>query len=558
MPRDDSITPDWVEVLPLGDLLVRAAATHPDRDALVFPDARHTYSELLSGARHIARGLWALGVRPGDHVGLLMPNSREFAESFFGIALLGAVVVPINARYKLAELGYVIENADLVAILTSDVIEEQVDFTKVLRDSLPSLAMSAHATNLQLPEAPRLRAAVMARGEGKGGFLARSVFDDLAAGADTAAVDALRHHVRLRDIATILYTSGTTAHPKGCMLTHEALSRGSVWRLRERVADGDHDVFWSAGPMFHIGSLQLFLGSVGSAGTYLADAHFDAGRALRMMASEQITSAWPWFPAIIQALLNEPAFDPAALRSLQTIMLIGPPALLERVQELLPWAKHLNACGMTETAGAYAISDPGDSSEERTSTGGTPVRGIEVRIVDVDSGEDLSPGQVGEILVRGYAVMDRYYRDPDKTIEALDADGWLHTHDLYVQRETGHLTFMGRAKDMLKVGGENVAAVEIEAFLAEHPAVKIAEVVGVPDPRLDEVPIAFVEVNPGHDLDPDDLIDFCRGRIAAWKVPRAVHLIDGGDWPMSATKVDKGALRQRLADHYTSREEIRQ
>jgi len=277
-----------------------------------------------------------------------------------------------------------------------------------------------------------------------------------------------------------------------------------------------------------------------------------------MMTSERITSAWPWFPAIIQALLNEPAFDPVALRSLQTIMLIGPAALLERVQELLPWAKHLNACGMTETAGAYAISDPGDSSEERMSTGGTPVRGIEVRIVDVDSGEDLPAGEVGEILVRGYAVMDRYYRDPDKTIEALDADGWLHTHDLYVQRETGHLTFMGRAKDMLKVGGENVAAVEIEAFLAEHPAVKIAEVVGVPDPRLDEVPVAFVEINPGPELDPDDLIDFCRGRIAAWKVPRAVHLIDGGDWPMSATKVDKGALRQRLADHYTLREEIRQ
>jgi fatty-acyl-CoA synthase/long-chain acyl-CoA synthetase len=548
MLRDEPMTPEWIEVSPVGDLLVRAAATNADRDALVLPDDRCTYGELLEGARHTARGLWALGIRPGDHVGLLMPNCREFAEAFFAVSLMGCVVVPINARYKLAELGYVIENADLAAILTSDVIEEHVDFTKVLHTSLPSLTSSPDPTKLQLLEAPRLRTAVMLRGEDKDGFVGRKTFDELASSADAAVVDDLRHRVRLRDVATILYTSGTTAHPKGCMLTHEALSRGAVDRMRERLAVGGHDVFWSAGPLFHIGSLQLFIGSVGTAGTYLADAHFDPARALRMMESERVTSAWPWFPAIIQSLLNEPTFDPHALRSLRTVMLIGPTALLERVHDLLPWAKLLNACGMTETAGAYAISEPGDSTEQRTSTGGTSVRGMEVRIVDVDTGRDASPGAVGEILVRGYAVMEGYYRDPERTAESLDGDGWLHTHDLYVQRETGHLTFMGRAKDMLKVGGENVAAVEIEAFLAEHPAVKLAEVVGAPDPRLDEVPVAFVELNPGMRLEPNELIDFCRGRIAAWKVPRAVHLIEPGEWPMSATKVDKGALRQRLRE----------
>jgi acyl-CoA synthetase (AMP-forming)/AMP-acid ligase II len=540
------MTVEWIEASPVGDLLVRAAATHPDRDALVFPDDRCSYSELLEGARRTARGLWELGVRPGDHVGLLMPNCREFAEAFFAVSLMGCVVVPINARYKLAELGYVIGNADLVVVLTSDVIEKHVDFTEVLHTSLPSLAASPDATNLRLPEAPRLRSAVMLRGEHKEGFVGRSSFDELAARADAAAVEELRHRVRLRDLATILYTSGTTSHPKGCMLTHEALSRGAVSRMRERIAVSDHDVCWSAGPLFHIGSLQLFLGSVGTAGTYLADAHFDPARALRMMESERVTSAWPWFPAITQSLLNEPTFDAGALRSLATMMLIGPTPLLERVQELFPWAKLLNACGMTETAGAYAISEPDDSTEQRTSTGGTPVRGIEVRIVDVDTGADLPPGEAGEILVRGYSVMEGYYRDPEKTADSLDGEGWLHTHDLYVQRATGHLIFKGRAKDMLKVGGENVAAVEIEAFLAEHPAVKLAEVVGVPDPRLDEVPVAFVELNPGEALEPDELIDFCRGRIAAWKIPRAVHLMEARDWPMSATKVDKGALRQRL------------
>jgi fatty-acyl-CoA synthase/long-chain acyl-CoA synthetase len=203
---------------------------------------------------------------------------------------------------------------------------------------------------------------------------------------------------------------------------------------------------------------------------------------------------------------------------------------------------------MTETAGLYAISGLDDSSEQRTSTGGTAVQGVEIRIVDVETGADLPAGEVGEILVRGYVTMSGYYRDPEKTADALDADGWLHTHDLYIQRKSGHLTFQGRAKDMLKVGGENVAAVEIEAFLAEHPAVRLAEVVGIPDPRLDEVPVAFVELNPGQEIETDELINFCRGRIAAWKVPRAVHIVDADEWPMSATKVDKGALRLRLLE----------
>ncbi|HTT31607.1 MAG TPA: class I adenylate-forming enzyme family protein [Solirubrobacteraceae bacterium] len=539
---------DWIETLPLGDLLVRAAALHAERAALVFPDERFSYRELLDGARHIARGLSELGVRPGEHVGLLMPNCQEFVEALFGVSLLGAVTVPINARYKLTELGYVIENADLVAILTSNVIEEHVDFTEVLRTSLPALASSPDPTKLDLPEAPRLRAAVTLRGEGQPGFLGRKAFDEFAARADADVVERLRHQVRVRDIATILYTSGTTSHPKGCMLTHEALSRGSVLRLRERILDSDHDVFWSAGPLFHIGSLQLFLGSVGTFGTYLADAHFDPGRALEMMSREGVTSAWPWFPAIIQSLLGDPTFTPEMLSTLRTMMLIGPTALLERVQALFPWARLINGCGMTETAGLYAVSEPDDSIEQRTSTGGTVVRGVEIRIVDTDTGEDLPPGEIGEILVRGYVTMSGYYRDPEKTADALDADGWLHTHDLYIQRKSGHLTFQGRGKDMLKVGGENVAAVEIEAFLAEHPAVRLAEVVGIPDPRLDEVPVAFVELHPGQEIATDELINFCRGRIAAWKVPRAVYIVEAEDWPMSATKVDKGALRTRLLE----------
>jgi acyl-CoA synthetase (AMP-forming)/AMP-acid ligase II len=536
----------WTEASTVGDLLVRGAAEHPERCALVFPDHRQSFTELLAGARMTARALLALGVRRGDHVGLLMPNCTEFAEALFGTSMIGATVVPLNARYRLAELGYVIADADLVAILTTTTIGDGVDFTSILRRALPSLERAADPASLRLTEAPRLRCAALVRGEADG-FVGREEFDARAAAVADDEVEQRRRCVRVRDTSTILYTSGTTSHPKGCMLSHEAMTRGPIERL-QALSRSDHDVFWSAGPLFHVGALQAFLGGVGLGGTYLADSHFDADRALAMMAQEGVTSAWPWFPAVMQALLNAESFDPTALRTLQSFLLIGPPALLRRAQEILPWARLVNGCGMTEVAGIYALSDSADSVEERVLTNGRALPGIEIRIVNPDTGQAQPPGVTGEILIRGYANMDRYYGDPEKTALAIDDDQWLHTQDLYAQTETGHLVFQGRLKDMLKVGGENVAALEVEAFLCTHPAVKLAEVVGRPDPRLDEVPVAFVELQPERTLDAEALIAHCRGQIASFKVPRAVYFLTAKDWPMSATKVDKGALRARLAE----------
>jgi acyl-CoA synthetase (AMP-forming)/AMP-acid ligase II len=208
----------------------------------------------------------------------------------------------------------------------------------------------------------------------------------------------------------------------------------------------------------------------------------------------------------------------------------------------------MQACGMTETSGLFALSDPDETPQQRSISQGKPVPGMEVRIIDIETGEDAAPDQPGEILVRGYCVMSGYYRDPAKTAEALDADGWLHTGDLYAMSADGRLTFNGRVKDMLKVGGENVAAIEVEAFLCTHPAVRLAEVVGRPDARLDEVPVAFVELRPGQSATPEALIAHCQGRIASYKVPRAVYLMQAEDWPMSTTKVNKRELRARLAE----------
>jgi acyl-CoA synthetase (AMP-forming)/AMP-acid ligase II len=548
-----SVNGQWTDVSTIGDLLVRSAHHYPQRDALVFPESRHTYADLHDGAMRVARGLCGLGVSPGDRVGLLASNTIEFVEGLFGVSLMGGVVVPLNARHRSAELGWIIANGDLAAVLTTARADEYLDFTDVLRTGLPALRTASDPGHLDLPEAPTLRAAVLLCGEDRPGFLGRAGFDNVAEAIDPTVVDKMRRRVRIRDVAAMLYTSGTTANPKGCMLSQEAMTRGPVERARFRLGNGDtgsgqHDTTWAAGQLFHIAALAPFLGSVGTGGTFLTDIHFEAGRALELLTRERATVAFPWFPAIMQPLLDHPTFDAASLQALRSMFLIGPSVLLERVQSALPGCELVAACGMTETAGIYAISDRTDSVELRATAQGKPCPGVEIRIIDIETGQDVGPGVVGEILVRGHNVMEGYYRDPEKTAATLDDDRWLHTGDLYSWTAEGQVVFHGRLKDMLKVGGENVAAIEIESFLARHPAVQCVEIVGAPDPRLDEVPVAFVEVKPDHDTTEAELIAFCQGQISRFKIPRAVRFVEPGTWPMSATKINKRALRAQLAD----------
>lgn len=522
------------EVSTLGDLLLRAGAQQPDRDALVLPGQRASYAELVSGALRTARSLSALGVGAGDHVGILIPNCVEYAETLFGVALLGAVAVPLNARHKATEIGYIVANAGLVALITSKHDDDPVDFPALVRE-----AMAAAPDHT-------LRFVALARGEAGADLIGAAALRAAADQRTAEEVEAARLRVRVRAPALIIYTSGTTANPKGCVLSHEAITRGPVERARYRLSVPEKDVTWGAGPLFHIGTLAPFIGSVGVAGTFLTDTYFEPGRALELMYTEGVTLAWPWFAAIMQGLIGHPDFDPSRLQALRYLFIIAPPSLVDLVQELLPATQVNQACGMTETAGIFALCDEDEDRHSRSNTQGKPSPGVEVRIVDPETGIDVADGTMGEILVRGYNVMDEYWASPEKTAEALTPEGWLRTGDLYTRLASGSLVFGGRCKDMLKVGGENVAAIEVEAFLCTHPAVKTAEVVGRPDDRLDEVPVAFVELHAETMADENELIAHCRGRIASYKVPRAVYFLVAAEWPMSATKIDKRALRDRV------------
>jgi acyl-CoA synthetase (AMP-forming)/AMP-acid ligase II len=532
-----------IEVTTLGDLLLRAADRHGDSDAIIFPDARLTYGQLRERAYERARSLLALGVDRGDHVGLLMPNCLDYVECLFAVQLLGAMAVPVNARYKARELAYVVENADLSAILISDIISEYADFAELLQEAFPELSAGADPRALELPGAPKLKTVVMLGSSAPAGIVPRSELDALAAERRDADVEARRVCARVRDQAIMMYTSGTTSNPKGCPLSHEVLVRNGINMNRERYFLDDTDRFWAPLPMFHMASILPMICCMDAGAALQSMTHVEAGMALEMMERDGTTVAFPSFPTVTNELITHPDFPSRDLSRIRRINNVAPPDVLRKFQEAFPQAVQTGAYGLTEVGGVIAFNHPDESLEHRLTTCGRVFPGVEVKVVDPDTDAELEPGERGEILVRGYAVFDGYYKAPEKNAEAF-ADGWFRTGDLCALDADGFIEFHGRIKDMLKVGGENVAALEIESYLATHPAVKLAQVIGVPDERLLEVPAAFIELNPNTFATEEELIGYCQGKIASFKVPRYIRFVD--EWPMSSTKVQKFRLLEQF------------
>ncbi len=536
-----------IGVTTIGDVLLTAADRYPDTLALVFPDSRLTYSELAERAMRRARSLRALGVRPRDHVGILMHTCPEFVELFFAIALCGGVIVPINGRYKAAELAYVVENGDLVAVVTTDAVADHVNFIERLTQALPGLSCSAQPGTLAIATAPKLRNVVVLGQSEPAGFVTARQFDAGADSVDELDVHRARLGVRVRDVGLMLYTSGTTANPKGCLITHEAQVRNSMTLGRHRYRLTHADRFWSPLPMFHIASVLPMLAIFDVGGTYLTMGHFDAGVALRMLREHEVTATYPCFVTIMQGLIYHPDFprtDLSRIRLMNSNFAVQPPGVAEPIMKAMPAAVQVGSFGMTETAGTVCTGSPDEPELLRITRLGKPLPGLEVRIVDPETCRDVPIGAHGEVLVRGYSLLEGYYKDAEKTAQSLDAEGWYHTGDIGSLDGHGAVMFHGRFKDMLKVGGENVAAAEIEALLGRHPAVKLAQVVGIPDPKYAEVPAAFVELKPGGQASESELIEYCRQRVSGFKVPRIVRFVT--QWPMSTSKIQKFRLRDQL------------
>ena len=532
------------DVYTLPDLVVRAAERDPDGDALVFPESRVSFAELYDRAVDAARALAALGVGKDDKVGILMANCQEFVDVLLGSQLLGAWAVPINARYKAKELSYVIADADLRVLVTTDEVVEHVDFVALLDEGFPELSQQSDPLALSMSSAPELRSVVLHGDRTPSGMLGWQAFVDGAASVDAEAIELSRSRLAIRDIAMMMYTSGTTAMPKGCPITYEALVRPAVEAGRTRFFLGPEDRMWDPLPMFHMSFVLPFIGCVDAGAALLSMEWFDPDVAIAYMRDERATVNFASFPTITEALLNHPDWDDDAM-SIRLVNNVGPPDLLVSMQERMPSAVQISAYGMTECGGVICFGDVNDSLEKRSQTSGWPFRGIEVQIRDLETDEVLPPGNRGEILVRGYCVFEGYYKDPEKNAEAFTDDGWFRTGDICAVDEDGRVTYDGRVKDMLKVGGENVAAAEIEGLLSQHPAVMLAQVVSAPDNKYIEVPAAYIQLVEGADATEAELVEFCTGKVASFKVPRYVRFVD--EWPMSATKIQKVKLREEIA-----------
>ena len=536
-----------ITVTTMGDLLLNAADRYPDTPALIFPDAQFTYQELANRALHRARSLQALGVRPRDHVAILMHTCPDFVELFFAAALCGAVVVPINARYRAGELAYVIENGDIATLVTTDAISEQVNFVERLYGALPSLEAQRDPRQLRLAGAPKLRNIVLMGGSTAPGFVPQSDFEHGAETVPELNVHVARLGVRVRDVGLMLYTSGTTANPKGCLITHEAQVRNSIALGRHRYRLTHDDRLWSPLPMFHIASVLPMLAIFEVGGTYLTMSYFDPKVALEMLERHEVTATYPSFVTFMQGLIYHPNFphtDLSRIKLMNSNLAVQPAAVAEAIMRAMPQALQVGSFGMTEAAGTVCTGAPDEPESLRTTRLGKPLPGLEVRIVAPDTTADVAVGQRGEVLVRGYSLLEGYHKDPEKTAQAIDRDGWFHTGDIGSLDEHGTIMFHGRYKDMLKVGGENVAAAEIEALLGRHPAVRLAQVVGIPDRKYVEVPAAFVELKPGIVATEAELVTFCRSEVSGFKVPRVVRFVE--EWPMSSSKIQKFRLREKL------------
>jgi fatty-acyl-CoA synthase len=535
-------------VTTLGDLLLDAWDRYPNRPALIFPDSQRTYAELVANSMRIARGLRAMGVKPRDNVGILMPTSPALVEMLFGVALCGAVAVLINARFRSAELAYVIENADLVTLLTTDAVAEQVNFVERLNSALPALASAQDPLRLELAAAPKLRNAVLF-GQPQSGFVTQQRFEAAAERVPEVDVHRCRVSVCVRDPALILYTSGTTSQPKGCVLTHEAMVRTSIVLGKDRFRLTYEDKVWSPLPLFHIAAACPLIAVFAVGGCYISMSHFDPGVSLKLLRDHRVTLIFAPFVTFLQALAYHPDFrktDLSSVKMMNSCFAAQPKSVGEIYRTAMPGTLQLGTYGMTEASGIVSTGHYGMDPELGFTRLGTPLLGVEVRIADAQTNVDVPTGERGEICLRGFSILSGYYRSPEKNAECFDAQGWFHTGDIGSVDESGHVMFHTRLKDMLKVGGENVAAAEIEAQLTKHPAVKLAQVVGIPDPKYTEVPAAFIELHPGLEASEAELIELCRAETASYKVPRLVRFVT--EWPMSASKIQKFQLRNRLIE----------
>jgi len=539
---------NWINVTSLGDLMDKQAEKYGDKDAIVFPEGRYSYQDISAYAQNISKALLALGVEPGDRVGYFLQECIDTVGIIIGAAKIGAITAPINSRFKTTELEQVIVHAGMKVIFTSSPAVA-TDFNGLINETFPQIAESP-SQRLDFPEAPELEALITLDDIERPGTFNLSDVNELALTISDEVVAARQVGVRVRDTAIIMYTSGTTAMPKGAMLSHESFSRYAA-SIKKRMRLDEDDIFWAALPMFHIGGVAFVIASLFVGSTFIHTGNYNPDVALQQIRDERPTVALPAFETIWVPIVNHPTREEDDFDSIRLVMVVGVPERLRQFQEQTPHAPILNCFGQTEVCAFLSLCELDDEPELRFTKGGFPLPGMIAEVHDPESGEILPNGSVGELWYRGPNMFDGYFRDPELTEEVFDERGFFRTGDICELDEDGRVTFVSRLKDMLKVGGENVSAAEVEGYLITHPSIALAQVVAAPDERYVEVPAAYIQLKPDAQATEEEIIDFCRGKIATYRVPRYVRFVE--DWPMSGTKIKKVILREMIAEELKSK-----
>jgi fatty-acyl-CoA synthase len=523
----------------LAEALAATAAAHAQDEALVIAGRRLTWAELRDNVREVACGLRALGISRGDHVAVCMGNSLEWVIFFYAAASIGAVTVPVNTRFKADEMLYCLKQADVKLLFITDRFLK-IDFIAMLRGICPAVDRA-----LPDPALPLLQTVVVLgqdRPDGAIGFA-----DLLARGA--AFDQAYPPEVKPDDSLLMQFTSGTTSYPKGVMLSHDNMLRNAAYvATRFNLKAGDR--YYSARPYYHVAGTTLsLLAALTTGSCLLSSPTFEPEEALSTMWSEECTHT-SGNDTMFLMMLNHPKFAQYPLKLRNGWVSCGP-EVSRRVVEQMGMKGLVQAYGLSEASPNVCMSRHDDDLEKRIAGWAHILDDVEVKLVDPGNGAVQPPGKNGEILVRGWSVMQGYYKMPEQTAKAIDAEGWLHTGDLGIMDDDGRLKFITRIKDVFRVGGENVAPAEVEDVLHRHPAIKQAQVIGVPDPRLIEVPAAYVILNEGGTATPEELIAWSRERLANFRVPRYLKIVDSFEHigMTGSAKVQKNKLRaQALID----------
>ena len=535
--------------LPIGRYFADACRRHADRPALIVPyqHVRWSYAELAGQVDRLACSLIRLGLQPGERVGIWSQNNSEWVLAQFATARAGLVLVNINPAYRRAELEYALNKVGCAALIVSPGFKSS-DYLDMLYDLAPEWknGTPGRLTSARLPS---VRLVIRLGDSSSRGMLNFSALLVEPADGEREALESLNERIQFDDPVNIQFTSGTTGSPKGATLSHHNILNNGFFVAEAMRLTAD-DRLCIPVPLYHC--FGMVLGNLaclthGAAMVYPSEG-FDPLAVLETVERERCT-ALHGVPTMFIGILDHPEFDEYDLGSLRTGIMAGSPCpteVMRRVVDDMHMREVTIVYGMTETSPGSFQSQTDTPEARRVSTVGLVHPHVEVKIVDGDGGI-VPRGETGELLTRGYSVMLGYWGDEAKTREAIDVAGWMHTGDLAVIDDDGYCTIVGRVKDMVIRGGENIYPREIEEFLYRHPAVQDVQVIGVPDARLGEELCAWIKLRPAQTVGEDDIRDFCRGQIAHYKIPRYIEFVDS--FPMTITgKIQKYMMRDAMKE----------